>query len=179
LRDEPATAASVERLIALDAEAWHDLFRQYFRRIYSFAYVRTGDPHLAEEIAAEVFAAATEAIPRYRPTGAPIAAWLYRIARNITADHLDRRRRRPQRTIEGLEIGSANWVPDVERRADLQRCLAKLTPEQQEIIALRFFGDCTLSEAAAALGKSVGAVKVMQHRALVALRRQMETRVRA
>jgi RNA polymerase sigma-70 factor (ECF subfamily) len=173
LRDKPWTVQAVERLIALDQDAWHDLFEQYFQRMYSFAYVRTGDPHLAEEIASEVFAAAAHSIQRYKPTGAPIAAWLYRIARNITADHWDRKRRRPQTSIEGMELEAASWLPGVERNADLRRALAGLSREQQELIALRFFNDCTLEETARALGKSVGAVKVAQHRALAALRSQL------
>ncbi|MPZ48122.1 MAG: sigma-70 family RNA polymerase sigma factor [Dehalococcoidia bacterium] len=172
-RDLAATAGAVERLIALEPDAWQELFQQHHRRMYNFAYVRTGDPSLAEEIASEVFAAAAQAIARYRPTGAPIAAWLYRIARNITADHLERRRRHPQTSLDGVEIIATGWAPAIERSADLAQVLRLLTREQQEVIALRFFDDCSLAETAAALGRSVGAVKVMQHRALAALKRHL------
>jgi RNA polymerase sigma-70 factor (ECF subfamily) len=164
----------IAALIALEPGPWQDLFERYFRKMYSFAYVRTGDTHLAEEIASEVFAAAARGISRYRDTGAPIGAWLYRIARNITADYVDKRARRPLVSIDAVQIETDGMALGVERAADLARGIAELTREQQEVIALRFYSDCSLQEAATALGKSVGAVKLLQHRALAALRRQLD-----
>jgi RNA polymerase sigma-70 factor (ECF subfamily) len=164
----------IAALIALDARAWQDLFERYFRKMYNFAYVRTGDVHLSEEIASEVFAAAAKGISRYRDTGAPIGAWLYRIARNITADYVDRRAKRPVVSIDAVQIETESMASGVENAADLAKSVAQLTPEQQVVIALRFYSDCNLQEAAAALGKSVGAVKLLQHRALAALRRQLD-----
>ena len=176
LRQQESSKASqpVAALIALEPQAWNDLFEGYFRKMYNFAYVRTGDVHLSEEIAAEVFAAAARGIARYRDTGAPIGAWLYRIARNITADYVDRRARRPVVSLDAVQLETDGMALGVENAADLARCVARLTPEQQEVIALRFFNDCSLQEAAAALGKSVGAVKLLQHRALAALRRHLD-----
>ncbi len=173
LDSTPMSADSVGLLIALDAAAWQELFDRYYRKMYSFAYVRTGDADSAEEIASEVFAAAVKGIGSYRPTGAPFAAWLYKIARNITADHLDRRRRRPQTSLDAVEVESASWTPAIDERTDLARGLKQISREQQEVIALRFVNDCTLEETARALGKSVGAVKVLQHRALRSLRREL------
>jgi RNA polymerase sigma-70 factor (ECF subfamily) len=170
----PKTDEPIAALIALEPQAWNDLFERYFRKMYSFAYVRTGDTHLAEEIASEVFAAAARGIARYRDTGAPIGAWLYRITRNITADHVDRRARRPQVSIDTVQLETEGMALSVENAADLARGVAQLTQEQQEVIALRFYNDCSLQEAASALGKSVGAVKLLQHRALAALRRQLD-----
>jgi RNA polymerase sigma-70 factor (ECF subfamily) len=170
----PQASEPIAALIALEPQAWNDLFERYFREMYSFAYVRTGDTHLAEEIASEVFAAAARGISRYRDTGAPIGAWLYRIARNITADHVDRRARRPQVSLDAVELETESMARGIENATDLARSVAQLTPEQQEVIALRFYNDCSLQEAAAALGKSVGAVKLLQHRALAALRRQLD-----
>jgi RNA polymerase sigma-70 factor, ECF subfamily len=164
----------IAALIALEPQAWNDLFERYFRKMYSFAYVRTGDTHLAEEIASEVFAAAARGISRYRDTGAPIGAWLYRIARNITADHVDKRAKRPLVSIDAIQLETDGMARRVENAADLARGIAELTREQQEVIALRFYSDCSLQEAAAALGKSVGAIKLLQHRALAALRRQLD-----
>jgi RNA polymerase sigma-70 factor (ECF subfamily) len=166
-------AGLVPRLVALEPIAWQELFDLYFRKLYRFAYARTGDPDAAEEIASETMAAAAQGIGRYRDTGAPIGAWLYRITRNITADHLERRRRRPQASLEAVEVESPSWAPGVEDSTDIARGLAKLTREQQEVIALRFYNDCSLAEAAEAMGKSVNAVKVLQHRALAALKRQL------
>ena len=165
---------AIELLIALDADAWQSLYQRYFRKMYSFAYVRTGDIHLSEEIASEVFAAAVRGISRYRDTGAPIGAWLYRIARNITADYVDRRAKRPVVSIDAVQLEIDGMALGIENATDLASSVARLTREQQEVIALRFYGDCSLQEAAAALGKSVGAIKLLQHRALAALRRHLD-----
>ncbi|HLF79470.1 MAG TPA: sigma-70 family RNA polymerase sigma factor [Dehalococcoidia bacterium] len=173
LQDTDAAAVFVQRLAGLEPMAWQLLFDQEFPRMYRFAYARTGDPQLAEDIASEVFAAAAQGIARYRHTGAPIAAWLFRIARNITADHLEKRRKRPQSSIDDVEIESPAFSGQIDERTDLAYYIKRLSREQQEVIALRFFNDCSLNESAHALGKSVGAVKVLQHRALAALKKHM------
>jgi RNA polymerase sigma-70 factor (ECF subfamily) len=175
LRQQDSSKASepIAALIALEPQAWQDLFEGYFRKMYNFAYVRTGDVHISEEIASEVFAAAARGIARYRDTGAPIGAWLYRIARNITADYVDKRSKRPLVSIDAVQLEVESMALGIENAADLAQSVARLTREQQEVIALRFFNDCSLQEAAAALGKSVGAVKLLQHRAIAALRRQL------
>jgi RNA polymerase sigma-70 factor, ECF subfamily len=163
----------IAELIALNPAAWQGLFDEHFRKLHRFAYVRTGDTHLAEEIAAEVFLAAARGIKRYRDTGAPIGAWLFRICRNITADHLKRRSRRPSVSLAGIDLPALSWAPGVEDAADIARGLKRLTRDQQDVIALRFFSDCSLQETAQALGKSTGAVKLLQHRALAAMRKHL------
>src|SRR5438874_9974798 len=166
----------IARLKDLDPDAWQEFFHEFYKKMYSFAYVRTGDVEAAEDIAAEVFAAAARGIERYRPTGAPIGAWLYRIARNITADHLESRRRKPAVSLEEAEIDveSPNWSGQLDERSDLLMSMAGLNREHQEVLILRFFQDCSVSETAKAMGKNEGAVRVLQHRAIIALRRRME-----
>jgi RNA polymerase sigma-70 factor (ECF subfamily) len=171
--DASAVADYVQRLIELEPMAWQQLFDDHFQRLYRFAYARTGDAHAAEDIAAEVFAAAARGIKRYRHTGAPIAAWLFRIARNETADHLSSRKRRPQTPLESVELEGAPFSAAVEDNADLAAGIARLSRDQQEVIALRFYADCSVRETAQALGKSDGAVKLLQHRAIRALRMQL------
>jgi RNA polymerase sigma-70 factor (ECF subfamily) len=160
-------------LVAHDPGAWQALFESYYDKMYRFAYVRTGDTSAAEEIAAEVFVAATKGIARYKDTGAPFASWLYRIARNLTADHLDRRRRRPVVALDSIEISAGGWDGAVDDAADIAKALSELTKEQQEVLLLRFFSDCSLEETAGAMGKKVGAIKVLQHRALAAMKRNL------
>jgi RNA polymerase sigma-70 factor (ECF subfamily) len=174
----PASEASaadqpIAALAAHDPGAWQQLFDEYYRKMYSFAYVRTGDTTAAEDIAADVFVAAAKGIASYKPTGAPFASWLYRIARNLTADHLERRRKRPAVPLDTIELASNSWDAGVDDATDIARALTHLTKEQQEVIVLRFFNDCSLQDAAEAMGKNVGAIKLLQHRALAALRRQM------
>ena len=72
---DPTLENGVDLLKALDAAAWQDLFERHFKKMYAFAYARTGDPQAAEDIASEVFAAAAKGIKSYKPTGAPLAAW--------------------------------------------------------------------------------------------------------
>jgi RNA polymerase sigma-70 factor (ECF subfamily) len=174
LEQEAAGAAEpLAALAAHDPDAWQSLFERYYDKMYRFAYVRTGDASAAEEIAAEVFVAAASGIGRYKDTGAPFASWLYRVARNLTADHLDRRRRRPVVALDAVEISVGAWDGAVDDAADIARALAGLTKDQQEVLLLRFFSDCSLEETAGAMGKKVGAIKVLQHRALAAMKRQL------
>jgi len=164
----------VERLRELDPGAWQQLFDTYYRKMYSFAFVRTGDIQAAEDIAAEVFEAAAKGIRKYRVTGAPIGSWLYRIARNLTADHLEGRRRKSALPIDDIELESPNWSAQLDERSDLLKGMSHLNHEHQEVLTLRFFNDCSVSETAKAMGKNEGAVRVLQHRALAALRRQLK-----
>ncbi len=120
----PKASEPIAAWIALEPRAWRDLFERYYRKMYSFAYVRTGDVHLAEEIASEVFAAAARGISRYRDTGAPIGAWLYRIARNITADYVDRRAKRPSVSIDDVQIETESMAASVENATDLAQGVA-------------------------------------------------------
>jgi RNA polymerase sigma-70 factor (ECF subfamily) len=168
----------IGRLAALDADAWQAMFAEHYQKLYRFAYARTGDPSASEEIASEVFAAAVQRIGAYRETGAPIGAWLFRIARNQVADHLERRRSKPVVPLDGVDVETREWAASLEDKADLARSLRELTREQQDVIALRFFADCSLVETAASMNKSLAAVKVLQHRALAALRKQMGDRTR-
>jgi RNA polymerase sigma-70 factor, ECF subfamily len=168
-----AVVQPIAALAAHDPGAWQQLFDEYYRKMYSFAYVRTGDTTAAEDIAAEVFIAAAKGIATYKPTGAPFASWLYRIARNLTADHLERLRRRPAVSLDTVELASNAWDAGIDDATDIAQALTHLTKEQQEVIVLRFFNDCSLQDAAEAMGKNVGAIKLLQHRALAAMRRQM------
>ena len=173
LKEPGATTESIAALAAHDSGAWQALFDRYYRKMYSFALVRTGDVHAAEDIAAEVFVAAARGIGRYRQTGAPFSAWLYRIARNVTADQVDRRRKQPVVPLDAIDVVSSAWDAGVDDAVDIANALSRLTDEQRDVIILRFFNDCSLQEAAAGLEKSVNATKVLQHRAIAALRRHM------
>src|SRR4051794_16596887 len=163
-RAVPAVDYEVDRLKAFDAAAWQELFDRHFKKMYAFAYARTGDPQAAEDIASEVFAAAAKGIKNYKPTGAPLAAWLYRIARNMTADHLDARRRKPTVSADELqiEVEVEGWDGLIALRGALRRAMTFLTKEQQDLIPLRFFDDSPRAKTAVTMHKSVDAIKVLQ-----------------
>jgi RNA polymerase sigma-70 factor (ECF subfamily) len=166
----------VRRLAVFDAGAWEFLFERDFQRVYKFAFVRTGDAEAAEDIAAEVFEEATRRIAAFRFRGLPVSAWLFRVARNLVADHLERKRRRPAVSLEREGFVEPVVLSDLEGLADIEAAMRDLTKEQQEVIALRFITGCDLAETAAAVEKSVGAVKLLQHRALRSMKKKLAWR---
>ncbi|MGE0059105.1 MAG: RNA polymerase sigma factor [Dehalococcoidia bacterium] len=167
----------VRRLAAYDADAWQTVFRLYHRPLFRLAYVRTFQQTLAEDIAAEVLSEAARGIGRYTYRGVPFRAWLFRIANNLIADHLKAQLRRPQVYLEEVEevIGLAvsGSFEAVEANEDFFHALEGLTQEQKTALTLRFVNDLNLEETAASMGKSVGAIKQLQHRALGALREKL------
>lgn len=180
VRTMPATLAAqqlVEQAQAFSPEAWAHLFDQYHAKMYDYCYLRTGDRAAADDLASEVFLEALRGIRRYRYRGVPFSAWLYRIARNLTADFVRRRMSRPTVPLAADDTHAALASPDnteeAARAHDVRTAIQQLTDDQQQVIILRFFHDLSHDETAAALGRSSGAVRVLQSRALGALRRVM------
>jgi len=118
---------------------------------------------------------AWRAIGRYQPRGRPILAWLFRLAHNLVIDHYRTQRREAQLDEElvaekpGSNPGSLLELQ--EEYDELREAICRLNADQQQVIALRFMEGMRYPEVAAILGKKEGAVRVLQHRALVALRR--------
>lgn len=168
-RDEARNAALVvERLRALDQQTWGELYDLHYTRIWRYVHARTGDRDDADDLAANVFAEAVASIHRYRYTGRPLLAWLYRIARNLTAERARRRRREPPRASAEPQGGA------LEERLDsmeLARALEELTESQREVVALRFFAGYSTREIAAAMDKREPAIYSLEVRALASLRR--------
>jgi RNA polymerase sigma-70 factor (ECF subfamily) len=172
---EPLTAVPVDRLKALDDGAWQAVYDDYFLKLRNFAYARCGDLGEAEDIASETMAGALRGIGGYQERGSPFGAWLFRIARNVTTDHLRRRGRRPESAgLPAEREAPFTGFSTLEDQDEIVRVVKLLTEEQQTVIGLRFFADCSLEEAAKAMNKSVDAVKGLQQRALGSLRRHLE-----
>jgi RNA polymerase sigma-70 factor (ECF subfamily) len=170
----PTSANEIDRLAALDEIAWQAVYDEYFLQLRNFAFARIGDLTESEDIASEVFASALRGIQSYRDRGAPFGAWLFRIARNVTTDHLRRRGRRREAALPSEEIsGNFGSFTTLENQDELRRVLRRLTEEQQTVIGLRFFADCSIEEAAKAMNKSVHSVKGLQQRALASMRRHL------
>ena len=168
-------ADQIDRLAALDDAAWQAVYDEFFLKLRNFAYARTGDASEAEDIASETLTGAVRGIRSYRDRGVPFGAWLFRIARNVTTDHLRRRGRRPESAglPEDREAPFAGFAT-LEDQDEIVRVVKLLTEEQQTVIGLRFLADCSLEEAAKAMNKSVDAVKGLQQRALGLLKRHLE-----
>ncbi len=180
---QPIDEALVERLVrsaaAGDAAAFGAIYDAYAPRVRRFLRRQTGDPDLAEELLQRTFVKMIEALPRYRQRGLPFGAWVFRVARNTVIDY--RRTSHPAVSLD-LAAGLAESRPGdagdpvsaAERhddRARLRMALDTLPPDQQEVLVWRFFADLAPAETAAIMGRSNGAIRVLQHRALTSLRR--------
>ena len=159
-------------LVALDAAAWRELFDQNYDRVYRYAYVRLGNVADAEDVAAAVFSEAVKGIGSFRYRGIPVAAWLFRIAHHETVDALQRRKRAPGVLDETL-ASEHRALSSAADRQDLGEAMGMLKDEHREVLMLRFIEDRSVRDTAAILGKSEGAVKVLQLRALRSLRKRL------
>ncbi len=165
----------VERAKEQDEAAFATLYDLHYQRVYTYIYFRVSDQTLAEDLAADVFVRALQAIGKFKYRGVPVAAWLLRIARNLVIDHFRRSGKRQTVALEDhhpdLITNPASEVENRLLREDLIRLMKYLTDDQRDVIILKFFQGMSNSEVAAVLGKPVGAVKSLQHRGLAALRR--------
>ncbi len=151
------------------------LYDEYFDKIARYIYVRIGDKNEAENLAGDVFIKALESLKSYKERGIPMQAWLYRIAHNVSVDHLRKRGRANIVPIDDVLVESReDPVATAEKNIEMERvnkAMQKLTPEQREVVRLRFFGELSSKEVGAMLSKSDGAVREMQRAAIERLRR--------
>lgn len=167
----------VQRLIQRaqrgDSAAVAQLYQTYSQRIYRYVAYRISRTEDAEDITAEVFVKMVEGLRNYRWTGAPFETWLYSIASARVIDFRRRAGRRPQSELnETLSDSQPFPEENLQQAQELQRLRAavqQLTEEQQTILVLRFIERKSHQEVAEIVGKSVPAVKSIQHRALIEL----------
>lgn len=165
-----------------DAEACTALYDRHYDAVYRYCYYRVGDAYLADDLTGEVFARMVDKLDTFRVRGRPLLAWLYTIARNLVVDeHRQNGKTRQVSLDEAVALdagGEGNPVRNVERQLQAE-CLAAaleyLTEDQRQVILLKFMEDHGNGQIARMLGKSEGAVKALQHRALKALRRAIES----
>ena len=174
---DTAEASLVARAKERSPTAWAEIYDAHYEQLYRYCYARTGDQAAAADLASRVFLEALEGIDRYVYRGRPLLAWLYRIARNLVSDH----RRAAQRESAALQHAASALEPhdpgpasSAADRHDLQVALQRLTDDQRQVIALRFFAGFSTAEIADAMERSERAVYSLEVRALAALRRIME-----
>lgn len=170
VNDEAALLAQAR---ALDARALGQIHDQYYPALYRYALYRTGDPSAAEDIAAEVFVRLLDALHARRAPATTLRGWLFGVAAHLVADHF---RRAPAEPLSDALAASASPAAEAEDRLQRQAvhaALQRLSPEQQNVLALRFGQGASLAETAGALGKNVNAVKQLQWRAVEALRKAL------
>ncbi len=183
------TQVDVEAMVrdarAGDAHALGRLYDTYRDRVVRFATGRLGDAEKAEDVTSETFESVLRNLGSYR-AGTDFEAWLFTIARRRVADHFRRRSRRREVGLdeaatvhpEGSPVlpavaGPEEAVLAAERRAEVAGAFRRLRADQQEVLALRVLGGLSAVQVAEVLGKSEGAVRVAQHRALRSLRELM------
>lgn len=139
---------------------------------------RLGDGHLAEDLTGDAFVAVLAALPRYEGGPEAFAGWLFTLVRRDFVDHLRRTTRRPETPYaepgELVREVAPDAAEEVLARVDADRvraALARLSPDQQEVLALRVVAGLTAPEVAEVTGRTVGAVKALQHRGLDSLGR--------
>jgi RNA polymerase sigma-70 factor, ECF subfamily len=171
------TARLVAKAARGDGRAFAKLYDAFADRVYGFVRGRVRDERDAEELTETVFLKAWQALPGFEERGVPFAAWLLRIARNAIVDGHRRSTREPAWAAAEEADDLADEVrldEEVFRRLDGERvrgALALLTEEQYSVVAMRFLMGLTLRDTAAAMDRTEGAVKALQHRALRTLAR--------
>lgn len=182
----PARAASdddrrlIERVRRGDQDAARALYERYFDRIYNYVYARLGRVEDAEDLAIDTMTRSLTRLDLFHDQGVAFSSWVYRIAHNATIDHY---RRQGKATLLPLESATLPTSADPSELAlehlsneELRQALRDLTDEQQQVLILRFFQDLTAVQVAQIVGKSVGAVQALQHRALASLERALQGR---
>lgn len=176
----PESDELVAQAIGGDPDAFAELFKLTHVSVFRYLYARCGDAALAEDITQDAYIRAMRAIKRsFKGRSNDFLAWVIRIARNRFLDHVKSGRVRWEVVVDDMPVTLARNSPEDDALAsveseELKRALEQLTDEQQEIVLMRFFHGLPIAEVAASTGRTEGAVKALQFRALRALGKVLE-----
>jgi len=170
--------SEIEGLKDLDSQVIGAVYDRYFADVYRFVFYKLNDEQVAEDISSDVFVRLLEAVKKRRGPQTNLKGWLLATASNAVADHLRKIYRRPTEALsETMPDENASTMReeiDLREQGDAVReAYAELTPDQQNVLALRFGSGYSLEETARMLDKKVNAVKALQFRALAALQRNI------
>jgi RNA polymerase sigma-70 factor, ECF subfamily len=170
-----------------DPAEFDALYRRYLAQVYSYAYYELGDHHEAEDATERTFLAALANLDRFEERARPrdgdgastFRIWLFRIARNVVANQRRTQRRRPQAPIEAAQhltdpVDVEGGVATRDEAAHAWQAVARLPADRRRAIVLRFVEEMSTAEIAGVLGKSEGAVRVLIHRALRTVARDLD-----
>ena len=159
-----------------DAEAFGQLYDHYVTGVFRFVYYRVGSRQLAEDLTSETFVRGLRAIQRFTWQGKDFGAWLTTIARNLIADHFKSSRARLEIVSETIPEGRSSHADSSEHEAlahisnaMLFESVNALPSDQRDCVLMRFIQGLSIAETASALGRSEGAVKQLQLRAVRSL----------
>jgi RNA polymerase sigma-70 factor (ECF subfamily) len=170
----------LQQALRYEEQALAEIYDRYSPGIYRYSWRNLGDNHLAEECVSETFSRFLHALQSGHGPQEYLQAYLYRVAHNWITDYY--RRRKPptlpldeeiQAGTEGDPLQSAAQTFELQR---VRSALELLTPEQRQVVMLKYLEDWNNDEIARAIQKPVGAVKALQHRGLAALRRLLTKR---
>lgn len=180
----PAEAALLARVLAGDRAALVEIHDRHYPAVHRFVSLQVADPDLAADLTSDVFVRFLEAIDGPRPPQTTLQGWLFGVAKNVVRGHYRRVYRHPEVGLDDAAAGNDEdpdgdldmAVARDEERVALAEAMQALTDEQQQVLALRYGAGLPILEAAETMGKTAGAVKQLQARAVAALARQMTQR---
>jgi len=156
-----------------DPAHFAELYEDNFERVYAYVARRVGNREEAQDVTADVFHQALACLPRFEWRGLPFVAWLLGIAANVLSDRWQRTATHQEAVNDDLDqIGIED---DIEQRAMLYQLVDTLPADQRRVIIRRFVGQKSLREIATELGRSEGAIKQLQLRALQNLRERIRS----
>lgn len=164
-----------------DTHAFGDLYESHAPAIFRYLFAHLDSQMDAEDLTGEVFLKAWQSLPKYIERGVPFLAFLFRIARNVLVDHYRQNNRLEPKAPDDMDgykaEGNLEPVDVVGSQIEHQRILRilnRLRPDYQSVLTLRFISELSPEETAQVMKRSVGAIRVLQHRALTALRQEIE-----
>jgi RNA polymerase sigma-70 factor (ECF subfamily) len=163
-----------------DRAAFEVLYGRYLDRVYSYAFYQLGDHHEAEDVTERTFLSALSALDRYTDDGATFRAWLFRIAHNAIANaHRARDRQRTEPMTMAHEhhapgADPAGVVARADQGREIRSALSRISADRRQAVILRFVDGLSAREIGAVLDRSEGAARVLLHRALRDLARELE-----
>ncbi len=164
-----------------DPQALSQLHDQLYPQVYRYVAYRLDDPQACEDISSEVFLRLLNVLKKKVQTVQSARAWVMGTANHLVMDYYRNKYRRNVEKLENHDDLPDYHSPEGETESrqvhqEVQNAMLNLTDDQQHVIALRFSQELSLEETAQMMGKTVNAVKVLQYRALAALRRQLDRR---
>lgn len=171
-------AQLLEQARRFDPDALRALHNRLYEPVQRYVHFKVSDPQASEDLTSEVFLRMLEALKKGKQWKTTPDAWIFGIARNVVADHYRKTSRRNEVVLDERlampdEQNPTQRVIVAEEHEELAQAITVLTDEQRDVVLLRFMEGLSINDVAEAMGKTPGAVKGLQHRALRALSEAM------
>jgi len=172
-------AQLLEQVRRFDPDALRELHNRLYEPVYRYIHFKVSDPQASEDLTSEVFLRVLEALKKGKMWNTTPDAWIFGIARNVVADHYRKAGRHPEVALDERlampdEQNLTQQVIVAEQHQELAQAIRGLTDEQRDVVLLRFMEGLSINDVAEILGKTPGAIKGLQHRALRTLAEAME-----